>query len=88
MLSALVALVSELGWMGARGWLAIQPGRQVARALTDLMFFSALTIGVIVLLLTPVVLRSRRALPPRGVTWFAVAVGALPLLAALGRLLG
>jgi hypothetical protein len=88
MLSAMVALVCELGWVALRWWLTAHPGGQVLPALADLLFFSALVVGTVTLLLTPVVLRSRRVLPPRGITVFAVVVGAAPLLTLLWRMAG
>jgi hypothetical protein len=87
-LSAMVALVCELGWAGMRWWLVVHPGGRVTGALADLMFFSALVIGIVSLVLTPVVLRSRRVLPPSGITVFIVVVGAAPLLALLWRVWG
>ncbi len=86
MLSVLVVLGCELGFAGLRGWLALQPDQALAAAGAELLLFSALVIGLVALLLTPVVLRSRRVLPPRGLTIFAVVVAAAPLLALLVRL--
>jgi hypothetical protein len=88
MLSTMVALICELCWAATRWWTSAQPGGQVANALAALTFFSALVIGGVALALTPVVLRSRRVLPPRGITFFAVVVGAAPLLTLCWRLFG
>jgi hypothetical protein len=88
MLSTMVALVCELGWVGARWWLAGHPGEPIGGALAGLMFFSALVVGAVVIVLTPVVLRSRRVLPPRGITFFALVVGAAPLVGLCLRIWG
>ena len=86
MLAAMVALACELAWIATRSWLVFYPGRPVAVALADLLFFSALVIGLIALVLMPIVLRSRRVLPPRVVTFWALVVGGAPLVVAVCRL--
>ena len=88
MLTALIALICELGWVALRWFLRLNPDHPLCDLLADLLMFSALVIGVVGLVLTPVVLRSRRVLPPRGVTLFAVIVAAAPLVALLLRLAG
>ena len=84
----MVALVCELGWVGSRFWLAAHPDGPIGSALAALTFFSAVVVGTVVLGLTPVVLRSRRVLPPRGITFFAVVVGAAPLVCLCSRIFG
>jgi hypothetical protein len=87
MLSVMVAVVCELGWLATRWWIAAQPTAEMVAALGELLFFSALITGTMALVLVPVVLRSRSELPPRGITFFALVVGVLPLAIAGWRLL-
>ena len=51
-----------------------------AAAMFQLMYFSALVIGLISLAMLPAVLKLRQTPPPSGITAFAVVVGAAPLV--------
>ncbi len=53
-----------------------------AMLLARLLHFGSLVAGVVCLVLTVVVLRIRRAPPPRSITILAVIVAVLPILAA------
>lgn len=77
MLMVVTTLVCELGFA------AIRMGRPAPDSrltiLSSLFLFAALVIGLLALLVTPVVLRSRRMPPPQGITVFAVVVGLAPV---------
>jgi membrane protein YdbS with pleckstrin-like domain len=84
MLTVVTTLACEVGYVVAR-WLATDEGTLMA--LSRLLLFAAFVIGLIALFITPVVLRSRRVAPPNGVTFFAVAVAAAPLLMVVMEML-
>jgi hypothetical protein len=73
--------VCELAAMAARVLLGQSPDSLPAQAMFQLMYFSALVIGLISLAMLPAVLKARRTPPPGGVTMFAAVVGAAPLVA-------
>lgn len=78
MLMVVTTLVCEVGSAVARLAAGINEGP--LQMLSELLLFAALVIGFIGLLVTPVVLRSRRAPPPSGVVAFAVVVTAAPFV--------
>ena len=77
MLTVVTTLACEVGFVLAR-WLA--RGERSLTMLSRLLLFAAFIIGLIALFVTPVVLRSRRVAPPRGVTAFSVVVAAAPII--------
>src|SRR5436190_20327400 len=80
MLTVVTAFVCELAGMAARLYLGQVPDSVGVQAMFQLLFFSALVIGLISLLMLPAVLKARRTPPPGGVTVFALVVGAAPLV--------
>lgn len=80
MLTVITTLGCEVGFVLAR-W-ASGGGEGSLMVLSQLLLFSALVIGIIALLITPVVLSSRRLPPPSGITVFAIVVAAAPLAMA------
>lgn len=85
MLTVFTTLVCELGFAVTQ-WFSPAEGGML-RVLSGMMLFAALVIGFLSLLLTAVTARSRREPPPRGITVFAVVVGAAPMLIMVAHLL-
>src|ERR1700742_4103495 len=77
MLTVVTTLACEVGFVAAR-WLS--GGERTLTLLSHLFLFAAFVIGLVALFVTPVVLRSRRVPPPAGVTVFALAVAAAPIV--------
>lgn len=77
MLTVVTTLACEIGFVVSRAMAGVSEGPLMI--LSQLLLFAALVIGTIALLMTPVVVRSRRLPPPAGVTVFAVTVAAAPL---------
>lgn len=77
MLMVITTLVCELGFAAIRIGRP-QPDSRLT-ILSSLFLFAALVIGLLALLVTPVVLRSRRVPPPPGITVFAVVVTLAPV---------
>lgn len=80
MLTVVTVFMCELGTMLARFVISKAPESLGAQAMYQLLYFSALLIGLISLILLPVVLKMRQTPPPPGVTAFAAVVGAAPLV--------
>lgn len=85
MLSVMTTLACEVGavllhWYFSR---TEEVKSTAAEALTTLLQFAALIIGLVALVLVPIVYRLRREPPPMPVTAFAVIVGAAPLAVML-----
>ena len=78
MLMVVTTLICEVGSAASRFAPGIDEGP--LQMLSELLLFAALVIGFIGLLITPVVLRSRRAPPPAGIVAFAVVVTAAPFV--------
>lgn len=76
MLMVVTTLACEVGFVAVR---SLAGGDTVLSTLSELLLFAALVIGLVALLVTPVVLRSRRLPPPSGVTVFAVVVAGAPI---------
>lgn len=87
MLTVITALACELAFVAA-SWLGSRRPGDWSQIFSSLMLFAALVVGFLALLLTPVVAKTRRVPPPRGVTIFAILVGALPLITLLAQALG
>jgi hypothetical protein len=80
LLAVMTALVCELG-SAASLWLG--RGKENIALLGSYLFFAALVVGAVSLILAGVVLRVRRVRPPHGVTILAIVVGLAPLVALL-----
>jgi hypothetical protein len=80
MLTVLTALLCEVGSVAAVALRGLGEGLALLGAY---LLFAAVIIGAISLLLAVVVLRLRRQPPPRGITVFALVVGAAPLMVML-----
>ena len=76
----LMTLICEIGAAGALWYGHFHPEAQVAEALAALLLLGALVVGALLLVLTPVVVRSRREKPPRGIVVLALVAGAAPLV--------
>ena len=76
----LMTLFCEIGAAGAVWYRHSHPEAQAAEALAALLLLETLVVGVLLLALTPVVVRSRREKPPRGIVVLALVVGAVPLV--------
>jgi hypothetical protein len=78
MLMVITALVCELGFAVARWFASAEPDGPLD-VLAQLLLFAAAVIGLISLIAAPLAIKSRREPPPRGITVFALLVGAAPL---------
>ena len=85
MLAVMMTLLCELGVAGAAAYIAFDDEAAMIQMLFGTLLFAALVMGVISLLLTVAAIKSRRAPPPRGIVVLAIAVGAVPIVAALLR---
>ena len=83
MLSVVTTLLCELGALAARWYAARQPPDVHVAAMTTLVTFAAVVIGVLSLALLPVVLKVRETPPPLAVTLVAVMIGLSPLATLL-----
>lgn len=81
MLTVFTTLLCELGWAGARLYVAwVDSAAERMQLLGALLLLAAVVIGISALIMTPIVLRARRVPPPRGIVVFALLTAALPLL--------
>lgn len=80
MLMVVTTLACEIGFVLARGLAA---DGDSLMALSAVLLFAAVVIGLLALLLTPIVLRHRRTAPPKGILVFATIVSAMPLVVLL-----
>jgi hypothetical protein len=88
MLSVMTALVCELGFVAARGYLLLVDAKTATiQALAAMLLFAALVIGLVSLGLMVLVVRMRRVTPPRGILVFAAVVSLVPVAAMIVRLL-
>ncbi len=87
MLSVVTTLVCEFGSVGARWCASLLADRPLLGVLSEILLFAAMVIGMISLVMTPAVIKIRRARPPRGILVFAVAVAAAPVLVVFLRLM-
>ncbi|HEY4310083.1 MAG TPA: hypothetical protein VGN12_11580 [Pirellulales bacterium] len=88
MLSVMTALVCELGFVAARGYLLLVDSKTATiQALAAMLLFAALVIGLVSLGLMVLVVRMRRVTPPRGILVFAAVVSLVPVAAMIVRLL-
>lgn len=77
MLMVVTTFICEMSFAGIR--MSGPPPDGPLMILSNLFLFAAMVIGVLALLVTPVVLRSRRVPPPQGITVLAVVVGLAPV---------
>jgi hypothetical protein len=88
MLSVMTALVCELGFIAARGYLlAFDGAARRIQILALMLMFAALVVGTVSVGLMVVVLRTRRIAPPQGIVVFSSVVGLAPAITILLRLL-
>ncbi|MEX0712442.1 MAG: hypothetical protein WD278_08840 [Pirellulales bacterium] len=80
MLMVVTTLLCEAGSLASH-W--VSRGAGTLGVLSGLLLFAACVIGLGVLLLTPVVLKSRRLPPPLPITVFALVVAVAPLATML-----
>lgn len=85
LITVLSVAICDFGTGFIRLWLG--PQDKSLGMLAGVLFFAALTIGLISLGLLQVVLRSRRVPPPRGLVVFGVTVSVIPWIALLLQLL-
>lgn len=86
MLSMLTTLLCQVGALAV--WL-LSGDSEPLRAFAGYLFFAALILGLVSLLLGLAVLKLRTIRPPLGITIFAFAIAALPtLLVAAAATLG
>jgi hypothetical protein len=85
MLTVTTTFACELGAAVVR-WLAADDSDGPLDLLWHLLLFAAAVIGFISLLAVPVVIKSRRRLPPRGILAFALVVGSAPLAIVFAQL--
>ncbi len=67
--------------------LLLDPDQRNLGLISGIFFFAALTIGLISLAILPIVLKSRRVPPPRGLVVFGVVVSVLPWIALVTQLI-
>lgn len=67
--------------------LVLAPDQPNLALLSGVLFFAALAIGLISLAILPIVLKSRRVPPPRGLVVFGITVSVLPWIALVAQLL-
>jgi hypothetical protein len=85
MISILSVAVCDFGAGITR--LFLDSDLQTLGLLSGVLYFAALTIGLISLILLPIVLKSRRVPPPRGLVVFGVAVSVIPWIALVVQLI-
>lgn len=85
LVAVLTTLMCEVLSIAARWFARSAPDNATIAAFAGFVLFAAVTTGLVTLLLTPVVVWSRRVRPPIGITVFAVVVGAAPLAILLLR---
>jgi hypothetical protein len=78
MLTVVTTLVCELAFVLVRSMN--RTGQPSLSMLAGLLLFAALVSGLVVLVMTPVVLRGRRQPPPRAVTIVSLVIAAAPLV--------
>lgn len=86
MLTVVTTLVCETAYVLVRSMN--RAGQPSLTMLAGLLLFAALVTGIVVLIMTPVVLRGRRHPPPRPVTIVSLFIGAAPLALAALEVIG
>lgn len=85
MLSVFTTLLCELSAVAATWYLQAHPEATRMAALTTILVFASLVVGLLSLALMAVVFRFRTVRPPNGISVFALVVGAAPGLLLLLR---
>jgi RsiW-degrading membrane proteinase PrsW (M82 family) len=80
MVSMMTTLVCLVVFAILRFYLSLREESEPAAVMAGLALFAGSVAGVVTLALAAIVVRKRREKPPRGVVWFAVAVGMTPLV--------
>lgn len=84
----MMALVCELGFVAARGYLLLVNAEAVAvQVLAAMLLFASLVIGLLSLGLMVLVVRMRQVALLRGILTFAAVVAVAPMAAMLLRVL-
>lgn len=86
-LAASTVLLCDLAAVAVHFLAVNRPDAAGPAMLRELLLFSGAVVGMVVLALTPVVYRIRRAAPPVGFTVFAVCAAVAPMLAIAVRAL-
>ena len=87
MMATLTVLMCEVGSIIVR--LIVHRGTSAAtlELFGGILTFAAIVIGLVVVILTPLVIRLRQTPPPPGIVVFAVAVALSPLMDLVARAL-
>jgi hypothetical protein len=85
LVAVLTTLMCELLSVAAQWFARSSPENATINVFAGFVLFASVTTGLVTLLLTPIVVWSRRVRPPVGITVFAVVVGAAPLVILLLR---
>ncbi|HEY2838523.1 MAG TPA: hypothetical protein VGJ26_05215 [Pirellulales bacterium] len=84
MLSLITGLLCEIGFVLARAYvLFVDPTAGRMEVLASMLLFAAAVLGLFSLALCAVVVKLRKAPPPRGIVVFGIVIGAAPLAALL-----
>ena len=67
--------------------LLLGPDQKNLALLAGILYFAALTIGIISLVLLPIMLKARRVPPPRGLVVFGIAASVMPWIALVAQLI-
>jgi hypothetical protein len=81
--SVTMVLMCDIVAIGAHFYTEHHPLARNMNLLKELMLFAGAVIGFVSLALLPIVVKVRRAPPPRGVMAFAVCAAAAPILALI-----
>lgn len=87
MLATMACLLFQIGWLVAALLIRVTPESRALELAVGALFVAALTVSVVVLILTPIVYKFRQIPPPRPVTAFAVLVAIVPWALLVGRML-
>ena len=88
MLTVITVVACEVGWLATLGAGFAWPDASAPRALGAVLLLASLLSWLISMALLPVVLKLRQEPPPAAIIWFAIGLGALPLLVVVVRALG
>lgn len=84
MLSLMATILAELVGFATR-ILFVWQSSDLMRVVSSLMLLVAMVSGVATLIMTPIVLRTRRQPPPRPIVIVAIVAGVLPVLALVAQ---
>jgi RsiW-degrading membrane proteinase PrsW (M82 family) len=83
MVSMMTTLVCLAVFAILRFYMSLRGDSEPLALMAGLALFAGSVTGVLTLALAAIVVRKRREKPPRGVVWFAVAAGTIPLVIVL-----